>query len=239
MDLLFNSDPYLKHCEAKILDIRDGSLVLDRTIFYPLGGGQPGDTGTLNIDGSSICVIDTVKGRDHNEILHISKTHFSEDLIGKNIQCNIDWDRRYKMMKMHTCLHILCSLIDAPITGAQLNEKKGRIDFNVDPSLLNKQRIEKDLNQLIEDGYPTETKEISEKELRENSKLVRTMMVHPPIINNKVRILQIGNSNKVVDVQPCGGTHVKNTSEIGKVIIKKIENKGKQNRRVIVEFDSH
>ena len=236
MSLLFNSDPYLKHCEAKIIDANNGNLILDQTIFYPLGGGQPGDTGTFIMGDVKINISDTIKGGNHSEVLHVTKDQFSKNLVGEKIHCSIDWERRYQLMKMHTCLHILCALIDAPITGAQLNEVKGRIDFNVDPSLLDKEKIEKELNRIIEDGYPTKVKEISERELKNNPKLVRTMTVGPPVINDRIRILQIGTDDQIIDIQPCGGTHVKNTNEIGKVVVKKIENKGRQNRRIIIQF---
>lgn len=229
---LFREDSYLKSCEAKVISSVDGGVILDRTIFYPNGGGQPGDRGILHTPlGSELEVIDTLKGED-GEIVHV----LAEDVstmpnAGDSITLELDWDRRHKHMAMHTTLHLLCALVDGSITGAQVGEEKSRVDFNI-PESPDKQALAEALNKLIKEDHPVIISSITDEELDANPELVRSLSVAPPRGSGRVRVVNVDG----VDLQPCGGTHVKSTGEIGEIRIGKIENKGKQNRRINIHF---
>ncbi|TQV72155.1 alanyl-tRNA editing protein [Aliikangiella marina] len=232
---LFADDAYLKACQAKVTAINErGGIILDQTVFYPTGGGQPGDSGTLSIDGRTINIATTIKDRDTGEIVHVPADNQPELMIGENVQASIDWQRRYLHMRMHTALHLLCSVIPCGVTGGQIGEAKSRLDFDIGEASLDKQAISEALQALVNQNLTVTTQWITDQELDQSPDLVRTMSVQPPKGAGKVRLLKIGDT---VDLQPCGGTHVKNTAEIGALKVSKIENKGKRNRRVNIIWD--
>ena len=223
--MLFIEDSYLKDFDATILNIDSNKIILDRTAFYAKSGGQPGDIGKIILNGKEINIIDTVYDNKQN-ILHVCEN--SNDLkIDEKIKGKIDWNIRYKHMRMHTALHLLCSLIPYDVTGGQISYEKSRLDFNADDK-IEKEEIENKINQLVKDDHEISYQWITLEELDNEPDLVRTMSVKPPRTNNKIRLVKIGS----IDLQPCGGTHVKKTKEIGNITIGKIENKGKMNRRV-------
>ena len=226
---IFRDDPYKKECEAKILDFGDNWIILDQTVFYAEGGGQLGDTGLIKAGQQEIQIENTIK--ENNLIKHIFNSKFDFE-IGDNVTCIIDWDRRYKLMKMHTSLHLLCSLVNAKVTGGSVGDGKGRLDFNLDFK-PNKEELKDNLNDLIQGNHDITISWISAQELDKNPDLVKTMSVLPPRTNGSIRMVRIGDN---IDYQPCGGTHVKNTSEIGLVEINKVENKGKLNKRVAISL---
>tara|TARA_Y100000815_G_scaffold120685_1_gene108917 strand:+ start:814 stop:1503 length:690 start_codon:yes stop_codon:yes gene_type:complete len=223
--MLFIEDSYLKDFDATILNIDSNKIILDRTAFYAKSGGQPGDIGKIILNGKEINIIDTVYDNKQN-ILHVCEN--SNDLkIDEKIKGKINWEIRYKHMRMHTALHLLCSLIPYDVTGGQISYEKSRLDFNADDK-IEKEEIENKINQLVKDDHEISYQWITLEELDNQPDLVRTMSVKPPRTNNKIRLVKIGS----IDLQPCGGTHVKKTKEIGNIRIGKIENKGKMNRRV-------
>lgn len=229
MDLLFRDDAYLQECTAKVTAADESGIRLDRTVFYPTGGGQPGDTGMLILaDGRPIEIVDSLKGETMNEVRHVPAAGSDLPAIGSVVTARIDWTRRHRLMRMHTCLHLLCSLIKGDVTGGQVSDGKGRLDFNLPDMALDKDQLTADLNKLITEDHVVQARWISDEEMAAKPELVRTMSVKPPSGHGKVRLLEIVD----VDLQPCGGTHVGRTGEIGRVEISKIENKGKMNRRV-------
>ena len=223
--MLFIEDSYLKDFDATILNIDSNKIILDRTAFYAKSGGQPGDIGKITLNGKEMNIIDTVYDNKQN-IIHVCEN--SNDLkIDEKIKGKINWEIRYKHMRMHTALHLLCSLIPYDVTGGQISYEKSRLDFNADDK-IEKEEIENKINKLVEDDHEISYQWITLEELDNQPDLVRTMSVKPPRTNNKIRLVKIGS----IDLQPCGGTHVKRTKEIGNIRIGKIENKGKMNRRV-------
>ena len=231
---IFRSDAYVKNCEATVTGVDEQGIRLDRTVFYPMGGGQPGDTGTVLLpDGESIRIVDTRKGERPGEIVHVTEEPVGEALVGSRVVAQIDWDRRYLLMRTHTCLHLLGAVIPAGVTGGSVREGSGRLDFDLPESTLDKEHISAGLNRLIAEDHPIGTRWISDEELSAQPELVRTMSVKPPSGQGRVRLLHIED----VDLQPCGGTHVARTGEVGKARVKKIEKKGKHNRRVNVVLD--
>ena len=227
MAKLFERDAYLNEFKAKIIKIikEDNYIELNQTAFYAKSGGQPGDKGEIKREGSKIQVLETIK--ENNKIIHI--VNDLKDLKeNSNIVGKINWDLRYKHMRMHTALHLLCSIVPLGVTGGQIGYEKSRLDFNDPDKLINKEELEEKINLLVEDNYAVTTEVIESNILEEKPELVRTMSVKPPQVDGKIRLVRIGD----VDLQPCGGTHVKSTIEIGKIQIGKIENKGKMNRRV-------
>ncbi|MDJ0958980.1 MAG: alanyl-tRNA editing protein [Arenicellales bacterium] len=227
---LFRDDSYLKNCEATVVAVQDNAVILDKTVFYPNSGGQPGDIGVLTMaSGEKIEIVDTQKSPEG--ILHITEEGASLPSVGETVQGEIDWDRRHRLMRMHTCMHLLCSVVPMGVTGGSIRDGSARLDFDA-PDPLDKTEITQQLNQLIEENHPVETSWITDEELEKEPELVRTMSVQPPRGSGRVRLVNV----KQVDLQPCGGTHVRSTSEIGKVLVKKIEKKGKHNRRINVVF---
>ena len=227
MSKLFEENPYLREFKAKIISINleEKTIELDNTAFYARSGGQPGDIGEIITENQNIEVKDTIK-KDNKIINIINKTENLDkgiEIIGK-----IDWEKRYKHMKMHSALHLMCSVIPLGVTGGQIGYEKSRLDFNDPEKEINKEEIEEKINSLVKDDYEITSEIIDSKILDEQPELVRTMSVKPPQIDGKIRLIKIGN----VDLQPCGGTHVKSTAEIGSIKIGKIENKGRMNRRV-------
>jgi misacylated tRNA(Ala) deacylase len=233
MELLFREDAYLKSCEAVVTAVDERGIRLNRTVFYPLGGGQLGDVGRLVLtDGSSVEIIDTVKGDSHDEVIHVPASGGLALEPGNALRAEIDWGRRHRLMRMHTCLHLLCAVITGDVTGGQISDGKGRLDFNLPDGSPDKEHVTAELNRLIAEDHIVQPRWISDTELAEKPDLVRTMSVKPPMGQGKVRLLDIAG----VDLQPCGGTHVLRTGEIGAVEVTKIENKGKMNRRVNIAF---
>lgn len=230
---LFQQDSYLTQCEAQIIRVCDDGVVLDQTVFYPLGGGQPGDSGILKTEqGLMVQVMDTRKSKQQpGEIVHIVNKGLENLSVGDRVTAEINWDKRYRYMRMHTCMHVFCSILEFPVTGGNISLDKCRLDFDM-PEKPDKQQLTDQLNQLISRNTELGTRWISDEEMQANMDLVKTMSVKPPMGAGKVRLVEIPG----IDLQPCGGTHVKNTSEIGEVRVKKIENKGKQNKRVIIEL---
>ncbi|TQV88391.1 alanyl-tRNA editing protein [Aliikangiella coralliicola] len=232
---LFRDDAYLKQCEALIVDINDrGGIILDQTVFYPTGGGQPGDSGVFETSTGSIQIATTVKDKETGHVVHVPAENQPAPQVNEKVSVKIDWERRYKHMRMHTALHLLCSTVPCGVTGGQINETKGRLDFDIGEFTLDKEKITEKLNQLIKEAHEVTFSWISDEELEQNPDLVRTMSVQPPRGSGKVRLIKVGEN---IDLQPCGGTHINNTSEIGAVKVAKIENKGKRNRRVNIVFD--
>ena len=235
-DELFREDAYLRQCEAKVTLVDGQNVFLDQTVFYAEGGGQPGDTGNLLLpDGSRINVINTRKDSDGRGIAHVLEVEASPPAVGDSVVAEIDWDRRHKHMRMHSCLHLLCSIIDGGVTGGSISQEKGRLDFDLQDTALDKEFLTSELNRLINENHSLSSNWISEEELANQPDLVRTMSVQPPSGEGRVRLMEVEG----VDLQPCGGTHVKSTSEIGPVRVGKIENKGKHNRRVNILFESN
>ncbi|HEY9539861.1 MAG TPA: alanyl-tRNA editing protein [Kiloniellaceae bacterium] len=234
MELLFREDPYLKSCEATVTASGPQGVRLDRTVFYPTGGGQPGDCGDLVLpDGARLRVVDAVKGDGHEDVVHLLEEGAAPPAPGTRVTAEIDWDRRHRHMRMHTCLHLLCAVVTGDVTGGQIGADKGRLDFNLPDTQLDKEAIAAELNRLIAEDHPVAPRWISDAELAAQPELVRTMSVKPPSGGGRVRLLDIAG----VDLQPCGGTHVQRTGEIGRVRVGKIENKGRQNRRINILFD--
>jgi misacylated tRNA(Ala) deacylase len=234
MTLLFRDDPYLKSCAATVTAADGNGIVLDRTVFYPTGGGQPGDTGVLRWDGGAVRIVDTVKGDGPDEVLHVPEAGAALPAPGTAVEAVLDWDRRHRHMRMHTAMHLLCSVVEGDVTGGQVGADKSRLDFNVPTGALDKAAIADALARLVAEGHPVRPLWIADAELDARPELVRTMSVKPPTGSGRVRLLCIGPEDAPVDLQPCGGTHVANTAEIGAVTVGKVENKGRQNRRVTI-----
>ena len=227
---LFREDSYLRSCEATIVVVNPDGIVLDRTVFYPVGGGQPGDTGTLKFaDGREIAIADTRKGGEG--IIHVPVEDASAAAVGDTVTAELDWDRRYLHMRIHTALHVLCAHVDGAVTGGSIGAGKGRLDFDIPGERPEKEALTQKLMEIVEADHPLTISWISDEELESNPDLVRTMSVKPPTGAGKVRMIRVGDA---VDFQPCGGTHLKSTGEIGAIAVGKIENKGKQNRRINV-----
>ena len=227
---LFRDDAYAKSCEAEVVAVNDlGGIILNRTVFYPTGGGQPGDTGILGcLDGGDIAIATTLYDKDSGAIVHVPATGATLPEPGDKVQCGLDWDRRYDHMRVHTALHLLCAILPYPVTGGSIGQGKGRLDFDIPDAGLDKEALSEELNKLVARDLPVSTSWISDEELAAQPDLVRTMAVKPPMGTGKVRMIAVGE----VDLQPCGGTHVANTREIGSLRVSKIEKKGAQNRRV-------
>ena len=235
---LYRTDAYLRDCAARVLSTNErGGIVLDRTVFYAAAGGQPGDAGTLQIEGGASCPIaTTVYDTDKTTIVHVAAEGSALPQSGQAVRALLDWDNRAKLMRMHTCLHLLCALVKFPVTGGQVGAQEGRLDFDIeDASAVDKDKLTADLNAFIAADHPVTERWITDAELEANPGLVRTMAVKPPMGTGQVRLVVIG-ANGEVDLQPCGGTHVKRTGEIGAVAVARIEKKGKLNRRIRVAF---
>jgi misacylated tRNA(Ala) deacylase len=232
-ELVFRDDAYARLCPVRIVAVDERGIRLDRTVFYPTGGGQPGDVGTLRLaSGEAIAIVDTVKGEGPDEVIHVPAPGGALPEPGTPVTAEIDWDRRHRLMRMHTCLHLLCAVVPGAVTGGQVSDGRGRLDFDVPGASLDKEAIAARLNQLIAGGHDVVPRWITDAELAARPELVRTMSVKPPIGAGRVRLMEVGG----IDLQPCGGTHIRNTAEIGPVVIGKIENKGRQNRRINIAF---
>ena len=235
-DPLYRDDSYLRSCEARVARIDEsGGIVLDRTIFFPTGGGQPGDTGELErADGSRLPIANTVYGADRSEIVHMPAASDRPALeIGEPVVAHIDWARRYRHMRMHTALHIICAVMATKITGAQIGEEESRIDLDMrEPP--ERETVLAAIMAAVEADHPISTEWITDEELDAKPELIKSMSVSPPRGSGRVRLVRIGEA---LDLQPCGGTHVKSTLEIGPVTISKIEKKGRLNRRIRIRLE--
>jgi len=227
-ELLFRDDAYLQTATARVVAVDERGIELERTIFYPLGGGQAGDSGCLlRANGERIAIADTRKGAA-GRVLHIPAAGAPQAEPGETLTLEIDWQRRYALMRLHTALHVMSCVVVAPVTGGNIAPEKARPDFDIDMSLLDAERIERETNALIARGRETETVWITDEELDARPELVKTMKVQPPRGAGRVRLLSIPG----IDLQPCGGTHVRNIAEIGGIRILRIRSEGKHNKRV-------
>ena len=228
--LLFRDDAYLKETEATVLGINErGGILLDRTVFYATGGGQPGDAGVLvTASGQTIPIATTVYGTDKSEIVHVPAEGATLPATGDVVTAKLNWDTRLKRMRIHTALHLLTTVLPYPVTGGAIGDGEGRLDFDIPDGGLEKEAITAELMRRINKNAEVTEQWITDEELEANPGLVKTMSVKPPMGTGRVRLVNIVG----LDLQPCGGTHVKNTREIGEVAVTNIEKKGKQNRRV-------
>jgi len=228
-ELLFRDDAYLRTATARVVAAENCIVILERTIFYPLGGGQPGDTGHLIRDsGERIAVLDTRKGDEPDSVKHLVAVDAALPQPGELVALEIDWARRYALMRLHTALHVMSAIVVAPVTGGNIAPDKARLDFDIDMALLDAARIEHGTNQLVARAVETESVWITDQELDARPELVKTMSVQPPRGAGRIRLLRIPD----IDLQPCGGTHVKNIAEIGGIRVLRIRNEGKRNKRV-------
>jgi misacylated tRNA(Ala) deacylase len=236
VNALYRDDAYLQSCEAIVTAIHeDGGVELDQTVFYATSGGQPGDSGSLTpIGGEPIAFAPAKHGADKSVIIHVPVDGPTALKIGDKVLCQIDWDRRYKLMRMHTACHLLSTLLPYPITGASVSDEDSRVDFDMGDG-ADKEEITAKLMQLVREDHPVFLKWISDEELIANPELVKSKNVRPPIGLGRVSLVCIGD-NSAIDSQPCGGTHVAKTSEVGDIHISKIEKKGKENRRFRLRF---
>jgi len=228
---VFYQDSYQKTLTSEVVEVLDDGVLLAATIFYPLGGGQPGDHGTLSIGGCDYTVVDTRYADDRHNIVHYLQ---SDDLgaiqVGDVVDMQIDWERRHRLMRMHSSMHLLCSLITAQATGGSVGERESRLDFDLQGQVIDKEQLTAELNSLVARALPVTVGSITDAELDKNPELVRTMSVQPPRGHGTVRTISIENT----DYQPCGGTHVRNTAEIGELLVTGLKNKGRQNKRISI-----
>jgi misacylated tRNA(Ala) deacylase len=228
-ELLFRNDAYLRSATAVVTGVGERGIELDRTVFYPLGGGQAGDTGTLiRADGERIAITDTRKGETAERIVHIPAPGSAPLAPGDTVRLELDWERRHRLMRLHTALHLMSCVITAPVTGGNIVPDKARLDFDIELSLLDAGHIARETNALIATAVDTQTVWITDEELEAQPDLVKTMSVQPPKGAGQVRLLKIPG----IDLQPCGGTHVANIAEIGGIRVLRIRSEGKHNRRV-------
>jgi len=233
-EFLFRDDAYRQSAEARVTAVTDQGIVLDRTIFYATSGGQPGDTGFVETDsGRRIVIAGAVHPEgDKTQIVHVPEAGSPPLAVGEPVILGIDWERRYRLMRMHTALHLLSVALPFPVTGGSIGEDKGRLDFDMPEAPGDVAAIEAELNRLAAGEHPVSSEWITDAEMQAQPELIKTMKVKPPMGQGRVRLVRIGD----VDLQPCGGTHVANTREIGALKLGKVEKKGKENRRVTVFF---
>ncbi|GGH22628.1 serine-tRNA(Ala) deacylase AlaX [Alsobacter metallidurans] len=229
-DMLFRSDAYLQSCDATVVAVNDrGGVILDRTVFYPTGGGQPGDKGALvTASGTEIPIETAVYGEDKGTIVHVPAAGSALPTPGEKVTARLDWSVRMPRMRIHTALHLLTTVLPYPVTGGSIGDGEGRLDFDIPDGGLDKDDIAAKLAEKIAQNADIRERWITDEELEANPGLVKTMSVKPPMGTGRVRLVEIVG----LDLQPCGGTHVRNTAEIGGVAVTNIEKKGKQNRRV-------
>ena len=231
-DEFFRNDAYVQETDATIVDVTDEGIVLDRTVFYPEGGGQPGDRGRLTVGVDTFIEIVDTRKTASGTLVHITQGDAIPPAVGEHVTAVIDWEYRYRHIRTHTCLHLLCALIPHDVTGGSISQDKGRLDFDMTDT-LDKDVVQQGLNRLIAEDAPVGYRWITDEEMEQNMALVRTVSVKPPMGQGKVRLVEVDG----VDLQPCGGTHVARIGEIGSVRIGKVEKKGKHNRRVIIHLE--
>ena len=234
-EFLFRDDSYLQSIPATVVALTpEGGVVLDRTVFYAASGGQPGDNGSITRADGTVIVIATAihPDGDKTQIIHVPAEGQPLPEVGETVLAAIDWERRYRLMRMHTALHLLSVVLAYPVTGGSIGEDKGRLDFDMPEIPQQLASVEQALNALAASNLAVTHEWITDAEMEANPGMIKTMNVKPPMGQGRVRLIRIGD----VDLQPCGGTHVRNTSEIGKLALGKIEKKGKQNRRVSLLF---
>ncbi|OKH89659.1 alanyl-tRNA editing protein [Thalassospira sp. TSL5-1] len=232
-ELLFRQDAYQQSCVATVTDHVENGVILDQTVFYATSGGQTGDSGILTLEnGTELPVSITVKDRESGKPVHVIAEGHDLPAIGSKVTAVLDWETRYRHMRFHTCLHVLCSIVDGGVTGGNIASHKARLDFDMEGS-PDKDELTEQLNARLARNAKVYDGLITVEELKANPDLVRTMSVQPPMDGGTVRTVTIEG----IDYQPCGGTHVRNTSEIGRVRVSKIEKKGRQNRRINIVFD--
>jgi misacylated tRNA(Ala) deacylase len=234
-DLLFREDAYLRSCDATVTDVNErGGILLDRTVFYATAGGQPGDKGTLSCGGESLPIATTVYDEAKN-VVHVPVAA-AVLAKGSSVALALDWETRYRNMRAHTLMHLLCANVPFPVTGGAITEDGGRIDFDIpEGGIPDRADLAHKINALIKEDHPVSSRWISDDDLAANPHLIRTMSVKPPMGSGRVRLVAIGEEGRI-DLQPCGGTHVRSTAEIGPIAVAKIENKGKMNRRIRLAF---
>ena len=231
MELVFRDDAYARSCQATVAAVEGNLIRLDRTVFYPTSGGQPGDTGVLTLpDGVAVKIVDTVKGDHPEDVVHVAEEGSALPATGTPVGAEIDWERRHRHMRMHTALHVICALIDAEVTGASVGAEKSRIDLNWPKPDQTKDDLTEKLAAIAIKNHLVQSRWITDEELSAKPERIRSMSVKPPTGMGHVRLLE----TEGLDLQPCGGTHVSSTGDLGQIAVSKIENKGKQNRRVSV-----
>jgi misacylated tRNA(Ala) deacylase len=230
--LLFRDDAYLRRCETTVVAADERGIRLGATVFYPAGGGQPGDTGVLRFAGGEVAIADTVKGEGTDEVIHVPAPGAGLPASGTAVVAEIDWERRHRHMRFHTCLHLLCAAVPYPVTGGRISGDKAHLDFDLQGAAVEKEAVEAKVNALVAAGHRVAPRWITDEELAASPELVRTMSVAPPMGQGRVRLLEVDG----VDLQACGGTHVANTAEIGPVTVLKIRSEGKRNKRITIGF---
>ena len=236
-ELLFRNDAYLREGTATVTALTsEGGIILDRTMFYPTSGGQPGDSGTLGWEGGTLEIATTVKGEE-GAVLLLPAEPAPLPNVGQTVTQHLNWDRRYRHKRVHTALHLLSVVIPLPVSGGAITAEKGRLDFDMPEAPDDKAALEADLNRLIACNMDVTEEWITDAELDAQPDLVKTMSVQPPRGSGQIRLVRIGVGPETADLQPCGGTHVANTSEIGAIRLGKIEKKGRQNRRVYLHLE--
>ncbi|MFK7746270.1 MAG: alanyl-tRNA editing protein [Roseobacter sp.] len=234
---LFRADAYLKQAAATVTGLtEEGGIVVDASVFYPTGGGQPGDSGRLDWEGGSTVIATAVKGPQDTVVL-VPQAGSDLPGVGQTVMQHLDWDRRYSLMRVHTALHLLSVVIPFGVTGGSISDGKGRLDFNMENPPEDKEAITAALNEMIATDAATYESWITDAELDAQPELVKTMSVQPPRGSGRIRLIRIGDEAAPIDLQPCGGTHVARLSEIGKLRLGKVEKKGRMNRRVYLHLD--
>ncbi|MGJ8612034.1 MAG: alanyl-tRNA editing protein [Octadecabacter sp.] len=234
---LFLDNTYLRDADARVFAVTDeGGIILDATIFYATSGGQPGDSGTLTWQGGAIDIATAVNG-DGGTIILVPAEPNALPPVGAVVQQSIDWERRHHHMRVHTALHLLSVVIPLPVTGGSIGINRGRLDFDMPDAIEDRAALQATLNKLIACDFEVGTEWITQAELAAKPELVKTMSVAPPTGADRIRLVRIGEGENTADLQPCGGTHVRFTSEIGRVRLGKVEKKGKQNRRVYLHLE--
>lgn len=236
-EALFRSEPYTQDCQSKVIGhTAEGGILVDRTIFYPTGGGQPGDSGTIEWNGGRMKIATAVRV-EKGLIALVPAEPIQMPPREAELRQTLDWQRRHRHMRVHTALHLLSVVIPLPVTGGQIGSERGRLDFDMPEPPNNLELLTERLNTLVDADLPVTDSWISDDELLANPGLVKTMSVRPPIGQGQVRLVRIGDDRRQIDLQPCGGTHVARTSEIGRLAIEKVEKKGKMNRRVVIRLE--
>ena len=237
-ETLYRDDAYRAETTATVTTVGPEGFELDRTVFYASSGGQPGDTGSFTrADGSAGRIADTLHpGGDRTRIVHVPAPGDAAPAIGETVALRLDWDRRHRLMRMHSALHLLSVVLPYGVTGGSIGEDKGRLDFDMPEPPADLAAVEAALNAHVAADLPVTAEWITEEELAARPEMVKTMKVKPPVGQGRIRLVRIGTGQGTIDLQPCGGTHVASTAEIGRLRIGKVEKKGRENRRVTLHF---